>query len=176
MFRIITSIVAFFSITAIFAQNPTGEVPKLVVGITIDQLRGDYLEMFKSTFGNKGFNRLLNNGLVYKNVNYDFPYLDKASTITSIFTGANPSYHGITAEKKFLLANNIEISSFHDDNYLGNFTTEKLSPLSIKVLPVFHPQMHLANVYAICMQRLALYLLPQLYGLFSGVLYPYQKI
>ena len=86
MFRIITSIVAFFSITAIFAQNPTGEVPKLVVGITIDQLRGDYLEMFKSTFGNKGFNRLLNNGLVYKNVNYDFPYLDKASTITSIFT------------------------------------------------------------------------------------------
>jgi hypothetical protein len=133
MFRIITSIVAFFSITAIFAQNPTGEVPKLVVGITIDQLRGDYLEMFKSTFGNKGFNRLLNNGLVYKNVNYDFPYLDKASTITSIFTGANPSYHGITAEKKFLLANNIEISSFHDDNYLGNFTTEKLSPLSIKV-------------------------------------------
>ena len=133
MFRIITSIVAFLSITAIFAQNPTGEAPKLVVGITIDQLRGDYLEMFKHTFGNKGFNRLLNNGLVYKNVNYDFPNLDKASTITSIFTGANPSYHGITAENKYLLNNNLEISSFHDDNYLGNFTTEKLSPLPIRV-------------------------------------------
>ena len=75
----------------------------------------------------------MNNGLVYNNVNYDFPNLDKASTITSIYTGANPSYHGITAENKYLLNNNLEISSFHDDNYLGNFTTEKLSPLPIKV-------------------------------------------
>ena len=57
MIRVITSIVALFSITSIYSQSPTGEVPKLVVGITIDQLRGDYLEMFKHTFGNKGFNR-----------------------------------------------------------------------------------------------------------------------
>ncbi len=133
MIRVITSIVALFSITSIYSQSPTGEVPKLVVGITIDQLRGDYLEMFKHTFGNKGFNRLLNNGLVYSNVNYDFPNLDKASTITTIFTGANPSYHGITAEKKYLVDKNLEVSSFIDDNYMGNFTTDKVSPLPVRV-------------------------------------------
>ena len=38
----------------ISAQNPES-VPKLVVGITIDQLRYDYIEMFKPLFGEKGF-------------------------------------------------------------------------------------------------------------------------
>ncbi len=133
MIKVISSLVAFFSISALFAQSPSAEIPKLVVGITIDQLRGDYLEMFRHTFGNRGFNRLLSNGLVYSNVYYDFPNLDKASTITTIYTGATPSYHGIIAEKKFLVNSNQEVSSHHDDNYLGNFTTEKLSPLPIRV-------------------------------------------
>ena len=133
MIRVISSIVAFLSITALYSQNPSTEVPKLVVGITIDQLRGDYIEMFKGTFGNKGFNRLLNNGLVYNNVNYDFPNPDRASTIATIFTGANPSYHGITAEKKYLIKQNLEVSSFIDDNFMGNFTNEKVSPLAIRV-------------------------------------------
>ncbi|MDY9918901.1 Type I phosphodiesterase / nucleotide pyrophosphatase [Proteiniphilum saccharofermentans] len=133
MVRILSSLVAFFSITTLFAQTPSGEIPKLVVGITIDQFRGDYLEMFRHKFGSKGFNRLLNNGLVYSNVYYDFPNLNKASSITTIFTGANPSYHGIMAENRYLVDSNREISSFFDDNYLGNFTTEKLSPLPVKV-------------------------------------------
>ena len=133
MTRVITSIVALFSIASLYPQNPTGEVPKLVVGITIDQLRGDYLEMFKHTFGNKGFTRLLNNGLVYNNIKYDFPNLDNASTITTIFTGTNPSYHGIAAENKYLVSQNLEVSSFIDENFMGNFTTEKVSPLPVKV-------------------------------------------
>lgn len=133
MVRILSSLVAFFSITTLFAQAPSGEIPKLVVGVTIDQFRGDYLEMFRHKFGSKGFNRLLNNGLVYNNIYYDFPNLNKASAITTIFTGANPSHHGIMAEKRYLVSSNQEISSFFDDNYLGNFTTEKLSPLPVKV-------------------------------------------
>ncbi len=133
MIKIVSSLFAFFSLAALYAQAPSGEIPKLVVGITIDQLRGDYLEMFGHTFGNRGFNRLLNEGLVYSNIHYDFPNLDKASTITTIFTGALPSYHGITAENKYLVDSNQEVSSFLDNNYLGDFTTEKLSPLPIKV-------------------------------------------
>ena len=133
MIKILSSLVAFFSFTALCAQSPSGEVPKLVVGITIDQLRGDYLEMFRHTFSNKGFNRLLNSGLVYSNVTYNFPNLDKASTIATIYTGANPSYHGIPAEKKYVVGSDSEISSFTDTKYMGNFTNAKLSPLPIRV-------------------------------------------
>lgn len=134
MIRILSSLVAFFSIASLCAQgNTSGEIPKLVVGITIDQLRGDYLEIFKNTFGEKGFKRLMNQGLVYSNVEYSFPYLDKASTIASIYTGANPSYHGIIGESKYSIESNQELSSFSDNNYLGNYTSDKVSPLPLKV-------------------------------------------
>lgn len=132
MIRLIPSILAFISITSAYCQKePT--VPKLVVGITIDQLRGDYLEMFKDNFGEKGFKRLMNDGLMYSNVEYNFPYVDKASSIATIYTGANPSYHGIIGEKKYLSNENKEVSIFADDYYQGVFTTDKFSPLPLKI-------------------------------------------
>lgn len=133
MIRIISSIVAFLSVVLVNAQTVSGEIPKLVVGITIDQLRGDYLEIFKQSFGDKGFNRLMNNGIVFSNVRYNFPYLDKASTITTIYTGANPAYHGIMAENKYSPEANRELHSFTDNNFTGSHTTDKLSPLPVKV-------------------------------------------
>ncbi len=84
MIRILSSLVAFFAIAPLAAQNRSGEVPKLVVAITVDQLRGDYLEMFRHSFGNKGFNRLISNGLVYSNVQYNYPNPDRASAITTL--------------------------------------------------------------------------------------------
>ena len=129
MIRILSSLVAFFAIAPLTAQNRSGEVPKLVVAITVDQLRGDYLEMFRHSFGNKGFNRLISNGLVYSNVQYNYPNPDRASAITTLFTGAYPSYHGITGENRYQLETGQEVSSFADDRYLGNYTTEKLSPV-----------------------------------------------
>ncbi len=105
----------------------------MVVGITIDQFRGDYLKLFRYIYGDRGFNRLLDKGLVYNNIHYDFPYLDKASTIATIYTGASPSYHGITAVNKYLIETHQVVSSFADNNYMGDFTTEMLSPLPLKV-------------------------------------------
>ena len=131
MIRFISSILALFSVTTIYAQQNT--VPKLVVGITIDQLRGDYLNHFKSTFGEKGFKRLLSEGIVYNQMIYNFPVPDKASAIATIYTGTVPFYHGIVHDKKVSNQDYSEISSFSDDKFMGNFTTEKLSPLPIKV-------------------------------------------
>ncbi len=131
MIRFLSSILAFFSITSFFAQE--NSVPKLVVGITIDQLRGDYLEHFKKNFSEKGFNRLLAEGVVYNQVAYNFPGLDKASTIATIYTGTVPFYHGIVSEKKISNQNFEEVSSFADNSFMGNFTSDKLSPLPIKV-------------------------------------------
>lgn len=131
MIRFLSSILAFFSVTSFFAQQ--NSVPKLVVGITIDQLRGDYLEHFKKNFSDKGFKRLLNEGVVYNQVTYNFPSLDKASTIATIYTGTVPFYHGIVNEKKISHQNFEEVSSFSDANFMGNYTNEKLSPLPMKV-------------------------------------------
>lgn len=132
MIRIITSLVAILTISSVHAQTSVSETPKLVIGITIDQLRGDYLELFQHTFTEKGFKRLLNEGLVYQNIKFDFPNVDDASAIATIYTGAYPFYHGIVGNKKYLVAKQQEISTFSDPSYLGNYTQDNVSPLALK--------------------------------------------
>jgi predicted AlkP superfamily pyrophosphatase or phosphodiesterase len=131
MIRFLSSILALFSVTTFYAQQ--NDIPKLVVGITIDQLRGDYLEHFKKNFGEKGFKRLLNEGVVYNQMVYNFPTPDKASANATIYTGTVPFYHGIVNDMKVSGEDFSEISSFSDSKYMGNFTSEKLSPLPLKV-------------------------------------------
>ena len=134
MIRFLSSILALFSVTTFYAQQ--NNIPKLVVGITVDQLRGDYLEHFKKNFGDKGFKRLLNEGVVYNQMVYNFPSPDKASAIATIYTGTVPFYHGIVNEIKVSGDDFSEVSSFSDSKYMGNFTSEKLSPLPLKVSTV----------------------------------------
>jgi len=132
MLRIITSLVAVLSIVSVNSQT-THETPKLVIGITIDQLRGDYIELFKHTFTERGFKRLLNEGLVYQNMAFDFPDINTTAAIATIYTGANPFYNGIVAGKKYSFEKGKEVSVFDDNTYLGNYTSEKLSPKALKV-------------------------------------------
>jgi hypothetical protein len=81
------------------AQYGTRQVPRLVVNITIDQLRSDYLESFATNYGANGFKKLLSEGLVYENASYPFISPDKASAISTIITGTTPSYHSIVGEQ-----------------------------------------------------------------------------
>lgn len=132
MIRILTSLVAVFTITSVQAQSPVRETPKLVIGITIDQLRGDYLELFQHSFGERGFKRLLNEGVVYQNIKFDFPNLDDASAMATIYTGAPPFYHGIVGNSKYIADKQQIVSTFDDIEYLGNYTPDKVSPLAIR--------------------------------------------
>lgn len=81
------------------AQYGTSQVPRLVVNITIDQLRSDYLETFAANYGENGFKKLLTEGVVYENAYYPFVHPDKASAISTIITGTTPSYHSIVGEQ-----------------------------------------------------------------------------
>lgn len=81
------------------AQEKIKYAPRLVVNITIDQLRSDYLEAFSPLYGNDGFKRLLSQGLVYENASYPFSRIDRASAISSLVTGVSPYYHSIVGER-----------------------------------------------------------------------------
>ncbi len=78
------------------AQVGTRQAPKLVVSITIDQLRSDYLETFAANYSADGFLKLLAEGTVYENASYPFTNPDRASAIATVVTGATPFYHSIT--------------------------------------------------------------------------------
>ncbi len=73
--------------------------PKLVVNITIDQLRSDYIEAFSPLYTDGGFRRLMKQGLVYEGAQYPFTPVDPASAAASISTGTTPYYNGIVGRQ-----------------------------------------------------------------------------
>ncbi len=71
--------------------------PKLVLQITVDQLRGDLPMRFKDRLGKGGFRYLLENGTHYKNAHYQHANTETAVGHATLATGADPSRHGIIA-------------------------------------------------------------------------------
>ncbi len=129
MRKFITSLIAILVVANLQAQQQ--HAPKLVVCITIDQLRGDYLEYFKGSFGEHGFKRLLNDGIMYKHVQFEFSNIDQASAFATIFTGSNPCYHSITGNKRYDFEKEQEQSCIYDAHYLGNYTHQNFSPKNL---------------------------------------------
>ena len=73
----------------------TGQPPKLVVGIVVDQMRQEYLFRFQSKFGNDGFNKLMNDGFMLKNGHYNYAPTVTGPGHASVYTGTTPAVHGI---------------------------------------------------------------------------------
>ncbi|MDL2223550.1 alkaline phosphatase family protein [Bacteroidales bacterium OttesenSCG-928-M11] len=128
MKRLLSSLIAILTISGLNAQQQQAEIPKLVVSIVVDQLRGDYLHYFSSTFGEKGFKRLMNEGLVYHQVDCDFQSVNETSAIASLYAGTYPYYHGIVDNTKYDPISKKVISIFADNDYLGNYTSDQFSP------------------------------------------------
>lgn len=131
MQRVVSFLISllFLAVADLSAQQQ--QVPKLVVCITVDQLRGDYIEYFSHTFGEHGFKRLLNEGKVYQNVRFDFANIDQATAFATLFTGTNPSFHGIYGSRKYDFDKGREVSVLNDPEYLGNYTPENYSPKAL---------------------------------------------
>ena len=94
--------ITLFSILGLNAEAQEqliAQTPKLVVSITIDQLRTDYLETYAPLYGTDGLRRLLTEGKVFTNGTFNFTPVDRASAIASLHTGTSPYYNGITAEE-----------------------------------------------------------------------------
>ena len=124
---LLTSILTVLTITGLQAQ-PLPATPKLVVGLTIDQLRTDYLEAFSSLYGEKGFKRLWKEGKVFRNAEYNFSKVDRASAIAAIYTGTTPSMNGITANQWLDISTLRPINCVDDPAFMGNYTDESSSP------------------------------------------------
>lgn len=75
--------------------------PKLVLVIVVDQFRYDYLERFSDLFGAGGFKRLVNDGALFTNVNYDYVPTFTACGHAAIFTGSGPAQNGIVGNVWF---------------------------------------------------------------------------
>lgn len=75
--------------------------PKLVVGIVVDQMKMDYLYRFSNDFSTNGFKRLMNDGYVFQNMQYNYMPTYTGPGHASIYTGTTPSTHGIVGNEWF---------------------------------------------------------------------------
>ena len=77
--------------------NDASEPPRLVVQITIDQLRGDLPTRYRERLSKGGFRYLLEKGTHYTNAHHRHANTETAVGHATLVTGADPSIHGIIA-------------------------------------------------------------------------------
>ncbi len=75
--------------------------PKFVVGIVVDQMKMEYLYRFQNDFSVSGFKRLMHDGFVYQNMQYNYMPTYTAPGHASIYTGTTPAIHGIVGNEWF---------------------------------------------------------------------------
>jgi predicted AlkP superfamily pyrophosphatase or phosphodiesterase len=79
----------------LFSAQVSATEPRLVLQLTVDGLRGDLLERYRSRFGEGGFKYLLQEGVVYTNAQYDHANTETIVGHATLATGAHPSEHGM---------------------------------------------------------------------------------
>jgi hypothetical protein len=109
--------------------------PKLVVGIVVDGLQSEYIDLLREQFGTEGFNRLLRDGVVLENLDYG-TNLDAAAATAVVMTGASPSVNGIASAKHYDAAARRHTAIVDDNKTIGNFTDETYSPQALRVTTI----------------------------------------
>ena len=88
----------FLFLLTFCSVNAQEKNPPLIVGITIQQMRYDALSRYAKSFGADGFMRLLSEGAECRNAFYDYMLTKPSAGFATIYTGANPSGHGIVSD------------------------------------------------------------------------------
>ena len=132
MNRLLTSILVSL-VAANTALQADPSRPRLVVGIVVDQLRSDYIDGLRELFGEKGFRRLIDNGVYLKDVDFKAPVSDPTAATALLYTGAYPAINGISGARIFDPSTLQTRSSMFDSSVMGNSTTETLSPVALRV-------------------------------------------
>ena len=80
------------------AWSQTAERPvRLVLQITVDQLRGDLIDRYSAGYGKGGFQRLLNDGAFYVNAHHRHANTETVVGHATLATGTDPAVHGMIA-------------------------------------------------------------------------------
>lgn len=106
--------------------------PKIVVGIMVEGLNADYLNLLNSQLTPGGFKRLMAEGATIADLDYGTK-LDPAAATALIFTGATPTVNAIPAAKIYDPATKRVTPALLDPSKIGNFTDETYSPAAIAV-------------------------------------------
>lgn len=124
-------VASMFSLSIVAQQAPSPR-PKLVVGIVIDGLQEEYLDLLKGYFGENGFKRLMRDGVMFDNVSFGTS-VDITAATAMLYSGASPSANGIPATYVYDSEKKRPYTIILDPSNIGNYTDETYSPKAIRV-------------------------------------------
>lgn len=133
MNKILTGLVSLLTLCQVGVLQ--AQTPRLVVMISVEELRADLLEELSREMPDDGINRLLNRGKVYSDVT--IPLLSSNTTATEaiLHTGTLAINNGIAERKPFRVDKAgkkvYSNSVFEDKDFLGYATSSNYSPLSL---------------------------------------------
>ena len=91
--------------------------PRLVVQVTIDQMRGEFPMRYKDRLGEGGFRYLMEKGTHYINAHYQHADTETPIGHSALFTGTYPAYNGIVAGSWYDMDKGRLIYNCEDDRY-----------------------------------------------------------
>ncbi len=129
--RVALALLASMVTLTISAQMPAKR-PTLVVGVMVDGLTMDNINLLKGYFGEGGFKRLLSDGVTITDVDYGTA-MDNAAATAMVFTGAEAAVNGIGASVVYDRESRRTIPVFNDITTIGNYTDDTVSPAALLV-------------------------------------------
>ena len=99
------------------AQESDSTKPKLILQITVDQFRGDLPTRYLDRLGQGGLRYLLENGTYYANAHYRHANTETAVGHATLFTGADPSRHGLVGNNWIDRSTGKSVYNTEDDRF-----------------------------------------------------------
>ncbi len=133
-FSIVLMLFISFLASAQMSPAETPKTSKVVVGIVVENMRPDYIQRYWNKFDNNGFKKLYTQGAVCTNVRMIQHIQNYASGTATLFTGVNPSMHGIINKNWYDKFKEQETECCEDESYItvgadtkaGNASPKKL--------------------------------------------------
>lgn len=130
------ALILLFPVLIKAVENPVepAKSPKVVVGIVVENMRPDYIQRYWNKFEDNGFKKLYTQGAVCSNVRLTVQVQNYATGTATLFTGVNPSSHGIINNKWYDKFKEKETDCVEDDYYTSVGSDTKAGNASPKKL------------------------------------------
>ncbi len=123
------------------------EKPRLIILITTENFRYDYLNKFYNKFCDNGFKRLMTQGTFCQNAFYNYFFTQNLPGLATIVTGAQPTWHGIVTDEWYLPTVQKNVRACYDKSVklLGeNIDSYNVSPQNL-LTSTFSDELKLYN-------------------------------
>ena len=102
---------------AAWAQSSAAADTRLILQITVDQLRGDLLDRYQRHLSRGGFQYLLDHGIHFRNAHHNHANTETIVGHTTLATGAHPAVHGLIGNLWFDREQGVVVYNIEDARY-----------------------------------------------------------